>query len=216
MSACWPIQVSPTQKAVLISLADNANDDGVCWPRISQICERTCLSERAVRTAIRDLELLGLVSSSIREGRSNSYTIHTPASPAALPDQGAARGAPTPASPAPTPARGAPLTTLEPSLNLQGTVNPRDAFEQFWKAYPRRVGKGAAEKAFTKIRISDSLLKTILSAIETAKLTPAWLKDDGQFIPHPATWLNQRRWEDEIAPTPVRPPAGLEGFREMR
>lgn len=50
MSACWPLQgMSPSQKAVLVSLADQANDDGVCWPSVESIGRRTCLSERAVR-----------------------------------------------------------------------------------------------------------------------------------------------------------------------
>ncbi|WP_309546463.1 helix-turn-helix domain-containing protein [Pseudomonas aeruginosa] len=56
MSACWPLQgLTPAQKAVLISLADNANDEGVCWPSVAKIAERTCLSERAVQQAIKVL-----------------------------------------------------------------------------------------------------------------------------------------------------------------
>ncbi|HCL4023078.1 TPA: helix-turn-helix domain-containing protein, partial [Pseudomonas aeruginosa] len=52
MTQCWPLQgMSAPQKAVLISLADNSNDDGVCWPSVAKIAERTCLSERAVRNA---------------------------------------------------------------------------------------------------------------------------------------------------------------------
>lgn len=80
MSACWPLQgMSAPQKAVLISLADNANDEGVCWPSVARISERTCLSERAVRNAIRWLEEVGILSSTQRYGRSTYYTV-TPAS----------------------------------------------------------------------------------------------------------------------------------------
>lgn len=76
MSQCWPIQgLSATQKAVLISLADNANDEGVCWPSIASISERTCLSERAVRSSLRKLEDLGLLVSHQRSGRSTWYTV---------------------------------------------------------------------------------------------------------------------------------------------
>ena len=79
MTACWPLQgMSPAQKAVLISLADNANDDGVCWPSIATIGARTCLSERAVRNALRWLEEANLLKSHQRFGRSTWYTI-TPA-----------------------------------------------------------------------------------------------------------------------------------------
>lgn len=73
-------------------------------------------------------------------------------------------------------------------------------FLAFWSAYPRHVGKDAAAKAFAKAmaRIKDAdPLSVILSGIERA--LSGW--DDPQFIPHPATWLNQGRWEDD-APAP--------------
>ncbi|WP_258196925.1 helix-turn-helix domain-containing protein [Pseudomonas entomophila] len=76
MTACWPLQsMSPAQKAVLISLADNANDDGVCWPSVSRIAQRTCLSERAVRTALRWLEQAKILTAHQRSGRSTWYTV---------------------------------------------------------------------------------------------------------------------------------------------
>ncbi|WP_458377858.1 helix-turn-helix domain-containing protein [Pseudomonas fluorescens] len=79
MSACWPLQyMSATQKAVLISLADNANDEGVCWPSVPKIAIRTCLSERAVQVSIRWLCSTGILSTAERIGRSTLYTL-TPA-----------------------------------------------------------------------------------------------------------------------------------------
>lgn len=77
MAACWPLQgMSPAQKAVLISLADQSNDDGVCWPGIPTIARRTCLSERAVQEAIAWLQTVGLVFRSYRFNSSTSYTIN--------------------------------------------------------------------------------------------------------------------------------------------
>ena len=70
------------------------------------------------------------------------------------------------------------------------------AFDAFWSAYPKKVGKGAAEKSFSKL--SPSLLPQMLSAIDAQKKSDQWAKDNGQFIPNPTTWLNQRRWEDEV------------------
>ncbi len=79
MSQCWPLQgLSVTQKAVLISLADQANDDGVCWPAIGTIASRCCMSERAVRTAMDHLEAVGLLSRERRFNSSNVYSV-TPA-----------------------------------------------------------------------------------------------------------------------------------------
>lgn len=75
----------------------------------------------------------------------------------------------------------------------------RDAlFESFWKAYPRKVGKDEARKAFDKRKPTPELLNALLAAIEVQRQSLPWLKDGGQFIPHPATWLNQGRWQDEI------------------
>jgi hypothetical protein len=72
-----------------------------------------------------------------------------------------------------------------------------DRFEKFWKAYPRKQGKGAAEKAWKRIHVNGAF-GSLLTALENQKQTEQWRKDNGQFIPNPATWLNQRRWEDEI------------------
>lgn len=70
-------------------------------------------------------------------------------------------------------------------------------FEIFWKSYPRKVGKGAAQKCFERLKPDDMLFARMLKAVDTARASPQWTKDGGQFIPNPATWLNQRRWEDE-------------------
>lgn len=71
-----------------------------------------------------------------------------------------------------------------------------DHFDTFWKAYPKKVGKGAAEKSFKKLKVDKDLLDVMLKAIENQKQSKQW--SDKQFIPNPSTWLNQRRWEDEV------------------
>jgi hypothetical protein len=71
------------------------------------------------------------------------------------------------------------------------------AFAEFWRVYPKRVSKAAAEKAFRKLPNPTELLPVLLQAIAIQKETDQWHKDGGQFIPYPATWLNERRWEDD-------------------
>lgn len=73
-----------------------------------------------------------------------------------------------------------------------------DGFALFWGAYPRRVAKGAAIKAWAKLAPDQELAQTILTAIQRQRKTEEWTKDGGKFIPYPASWLNGRRWEDEI------------------
>jgi len=76
-----------------------------------------------------------------------------------------------------------------------------DAFDEFWQAYPRKEGKGAARKAFAKaIRLTT--LETMLTALRWQRTQPNWVKAGGQYIPHPSTWLNQERWDDEPTTIP--------------
>lgn len=75
MAACWPLQMPPTQKAVLISLADNANDHGDCWPSIATIAERTCFGKTAVIDAIKWLEQHGALEADRTNGRHTKYRV---------------------------------------------------------------------------------------------------------------------------------------------
>lgn len=72
-----------------------------------------------------------------------------------------------------------------------------DRFNRFWVAYPRKTAKQQALKAWQKLKPDEGLTDTILSALERFKQTEQWRKDNGRFIPYPATWLNGKRWEDE-------------------
>lgn len=85
------------------------------------------------------------------------------------------------------------------SENKDKSKTDRDAcacaFDRFWSAYPKKVGKEAARKAFTKAKAS---LDVMLAAIERQKNSQQWKRDNGQYIPNPATWLNQGRWDDEV------------------
>lgn len=72
-----------------------------------------------------------------------------------------------------------------------------EEFDQFWAAYPRRVDKGTARKAWARTASIRPLIADVLKAVEEAKRSAQWLKDDGQYIPYPATWLNGERWDDE-------------------
>ncbi len=93
----------------------------------------------------------------------------------------------------------------------EGTISPKPPsgadrrFEDFWNAYPCKVGKDAARKAFDKRKPDDGLLAQMLAAVRAQIRSPAWQKDAGQFIPHPATWLTQGRWQDSAAAPAIAP-----------
>jgi hypothetical protein len=176
MTEVWKIEgLSASQKLVFLSLADNANDQGECYPSIRQIAARTCLSERAVRDAVRSLERLGYVSSASRAGTSSTYLLTTspenpnhaprqmpPPTPAgnAAPANAAPRQEmpPTPANaappprqmPPPTPANAAPKPSLNRQLNRHLTVIntlPDWLPEPAWSEWVKFRGKKFTSKA---------------------------------------------------------------------
>lgn len=91
----------------------------------------------------------------------------------------------------------------EPKRRNASEYSPE--FESFWTAYPRKEAKGSAFKAWQK---QKPPLSVCLSALAWQKKSDQWTKDAGSFIPHPASWINARRWEDEPAhavSTPTHP-----------
>jgi predicted phage replisome organizer len=70
-------------------------------------------------------------------------------------------------------------------------------FDEFWKAYPKKKAKEAARKAWVKLKPDETLGKEIIQAVVESAKTKDWLKENGKYIPYPATYLNGKRWEDE-------------------
>lgn len=92
-----------------------------------------------------------------------------------------------------------PMSVQQSSPNSQREKkSKRDIeFEGFWQAYPKKKNKLQARKAFDRVKVP---LQTLLDAIEKQKQSKQWQKNDGEFIPYPATWLNSGAWEDEVEP----------------
>lgn len=96
------------------------------------------------------------------------------------------------------------------------SYKPTSPFDEFWNAYPKKVGKADAKKAFAKAKAP---VDRLLSAIEQQKKSDQWTREGGRYIPNPATWLNQGRWDDELpegrtAPNSVHGCTGM-GEAEM-
>jgi hypothetical protein len=87
-------------------------------------------------------------------------------------------------------------TKLERSKNARGAG--AEGFAEFYDLYPRKVGKANAEKSWTKLAPSPDLRQQIAAHVAAMSQTWDWQKDGGQFVPHPATYLNQKRWTDEL------------------
>ena len=84
-------------------------------------------------------------------------------------------------------------------------IYKKENFEEFWKEYPRKVNKFKTEEWFKKNNPNEETFNLILNKLKQMKKTDSWKKENGKYIPYPTTWLNQKRWEDELdfSTTPV-------------
>ena len=92
----------------------------------------------------------------------------------------------------------------KPPISPEGEAR----FQAFWQAYPRKDAKSKAKEAWAKLErmgeVDPERMGAILAAVAAHKRTEQWQREDGRYVPMAATWLNQRRWEDEIQQA-VRP-----------
>lgn len=89
-------------------------------------------------------------------------------------------------------------TDIDQDIDLDKELNIYIDFLDFWALYPKKVGKDPAKKKWDKLKVNDKLFALIKKALLEQCKSTNWTKDNGQYIPNPATWLNQKRWEDEI------------------
>jgi predicted phage replisome organizer len=80
--------------------------------------------------------------------------------------------------------------------NVTSTDDAR--FGEFWTLYPKKIGRKAACASWKRVKVTAELHDKILSAVRLQQTGAQWQKENGRFIPNPATWLNQGRWDDEI------------------
>lgn len=76
-------------------------------------------------------------------------------------------------------------------------------FVQFWSAHPKKRNREDAMKAFTQARRKGVTLDKMLTALAWQRLRPDWMKDNGQFVPYPATWIRAGGYDDEPDEQPV-------------
>lgn len=91
-------------------------------------------------------------------------------------------------------------------VSAQCGAGADDAFDRFWSIYPKKVGKKDAVKVWNQICPNPDLTNQIVHGVERWKRSEQWTKDDGRFIPYPATFLRGERWNEydcaEVIPSP--------------
>ena len=87
----------------------------------------------------------------------------------------------------------------------QRPANEAHGFEDFWKAYPRKEAKGRALKAWKAAQLDEATRTAIAAAVAKQRTSTRWREEGGKYIPHPATWINDKRWLDEAQAPAERP-----------
>jgi len=178
--------LTPSQKIVLLMLSDRHNPDMGCFPSTKKLAADCNMSTSSVFTHLSALELRGLIK---RKGRarengqqtSNEYDLN-------MGIQNLDGGYPKSGAP--------PIQNLDTNnhVSTNHVIEP-NMFNDAWLAYPRKVGKGHAEKAWAKAikKIDERELCKLLS-----QYIDSLVGKDSKFIPHLSTWLNGERWHDDI------------------
>jgi len=99
---------------------------------------------------------------------------------------------------------------IEPVLRAE--ESQQDLFDLFWSEYPNKTCKAKAKAKWEKLKVTPVLFDQIMSGLRRQCSSLAWTKDNGQFVPHPTTWLNGERWNDEVRSNVHHLPSRHHGF----
>jgi hypothetical protein len=194
------------QKLVLLLLANHANGHtGQCNPSQGLLATECCMGLSTLRRHLIDLEHDGHITvvHKFAENmkRPSQYYLNIGSQNRAI-DHPNWMDPPS-KSDVPLP----PNRMIEPRIKTSNRTNTvvvqkNNYFDEFWKAYPRKTNKGFARKVFDKLKVDDAMLTKMIQAIYAQNKT-VWKDKDQQYIPHPSTWLNGERWDDEIVAKPM-------------
>lgn len=186
---------NPTAKIVLLSLASYCNSAGECWPSQRTIAEDSCMTDRSVRNAIAWLVEHGYLEVRSRPNQSNIYII------TAMKDEDMDHEEKFSYE------VDSNITKLDLSKKAKSNLTSsaekssarRDSplFLAFWQAYPRKIGKAPSRVAFSKAIKKADPNQIIQAAIAYSNHCDE-MGIEIQYRPHPKTWLNQERWEDDL------------------
>lgn len=186
----------PTARDLYGEIAALCNKHGYCFASNEYLASLYDIEGRTIRRYLAALEAEGFIY--VKAGKQRKiYLAHAskfdpkglrePASEEETPDfvEASSHGR----------INGIPEKQKKPAKK-KGAGDYSEDFERFWLAYPRKTGKGAAWQAWLKVDPNAELVEKIITVTGLYAQTPQWKKDGGQFIPHPTTFLNQRRFDD--------------------
>lgn len=207
---------NPQEKLVLLALADHAGHEGTCYPATGSIGVKCQMSAQSVRRHLTALESRGVIEK-IERRRRRDGTLSVWMYGLRLDQSSPAASGPVVTSERTSDhdcalGQSLPVMTHEPSIS-EPSLNPlpesprvtqvgelleswESSFVKFWSRYPRKTGKQSAQKRWKSMNETEQVAALTVVGDHVCH----WSKSgtDQKFIPHAATWLNGRRWEDEL------------------
>lgn len=243
MSWVWENGPSePTERLVLLALADFANDDGMCWPSMESIGSKAAMTDRGARGIVRRLQAAGWLSVEVGGGRGgcSRYTIRMEK---AAPSSAFGSENPEQETGNTVPPLGTPCRVIEPETRNVTTetrnvvhetrnagsaepsrtirdpeeekippYSPDEEFERIWPHYPKRVEKADARKAWLAARRTHSFEEIAAPLREYIRLRKG---EDPQFTISLGRWLKRERWTDEVPHGANRARSSTEDLRGL-
>jgi hypothetical protein len=183
-----------------------SSDDFCIQAGRDEISVRCGLHPSIISTATTELENLGWLKKSGRGGRAmkTSYLITPPKTVAdseTVLNSATVMGSETVTDSVSKTVTESVTPLYKKEVNLERRLSRPPAesngFAEFWQQYPKKVAKSDALQAWRKLKPSGQLFTDLMAGLASHKVSDQWRKNGGEFIPHPASWLNKRRWEDE-------------------
>ncbi len=167
-----------------------------CWPGVRRLSRESGSDHKTVLRSIDQLERAGcLVVQRQSAGQTNWYSLsktapETPALPKKERSQKGSAGGPK---------KGAEALPKREHIKIKKrTINKNQAFEDFWRLYPRKQAKAKAQDAWDKLNPDSDLVQTILAAVKQHSRSDQWLNEGGKYVLGAARWLTEQRWTDEL------------------
>lgn len=198
-------RLSMLDKGILIEIDSLDNGEDGCFASNEHLAKFCQCSERKVSESISKLVSLGYVNVASFDGRkrflrsclektASQTSKNCEADSQKLRDSNTSRNT---------------RRNTNKSISRIGADNEiYHGFDDFWRTYPRKVSKPTAIRAWNKLKPSDDVQSAIAADI-SKRLASEWAGKDIQYIPHPASYLNQRRWEDETTSGMTQEPSRI-------
>lgn len=184
MNRVWKhSQARGTARLVLLAIADHCNTAGVAWPSLTRLASYVNVNRRNTINAINQLVKMGELTR-VYNGQTGRATTYKVTLGSVATDTGVATDTSVGGD-----TGGVSEETPQPPLNRQDSLIGESDFQAFWKAYPRKVGIGAAQKSYNEA-LKGTPHDIIMEGLE--RYDP-----DPDYICNPATWLDEMRYFDE-------------------